>query len=362
MRTIVLRTTNECNLRCKYCYDDNNHGNTMSKKIATDNFEKNELQIIEDSKKIFEGEKKGTIIFHGGEPLLVDVDLLDDFCTRLKKEKDVRFNIQTNGTLVNNKTISFLKKHNIRVGVSLDGSCPEQNSSRIYKNGVNSFDSVMKKIKLLQNEQIGFGIVMSIGKLHIGSEKQLYDFLAHTKIKCNIRPVFPTENSSNNLVMTPSEYIEFFSNLFDIWYDDEEKRVTSYQINELAKELSSAVIPEYSDRLCECSPNCFMNFISLDVFGELYSCNRLYNVDEFYYGNIREMNMQQVYEKVNEILKRRNESINNSCSNCEIYNKCFGGCPAEAYTTFGTIEHKSWNCEIKKGIQEHVKKKVYGNV
>ena len=361
MRTIVLRTTNECNLRCKYCYDNNNHGNTISKKIATDNFATNELQIIEDSKKIFGNNDKGTIIFHGGEPLLVDVDLLDDFCTRLRKDKNIRFSIQTNGTLINNKTITFFKKHNIHVGVSLDGSCPEQNSSRIFKNGYNSFNCVMNKIDLLKESGVGFGVVMSIGKLHIGSEKQLYDFLANNKIKCNIRPVFPTKNSNNNMVMTPKEYIIFFSNLFDIWFDDEEKRVTSYQINELAKVLSTAILPSYSDRLCECSPNCFNNFISLDVFGELYSCNRLYNINEFYYGNIRKMSMDEVYLKVEQLLKIRNKSIKESCGDCSLYNKCYGGCPAESFTAFGSIEEKSWNCEIKKGIYEHVKRKAYSN-
>lgn len=359
MNTIVLRVTNECNLRCTYCYDNNNHDNSISRKIATDNFYQNRNYILEDAKKILGDSRNATVIFHGGEPLLVDISLLDEFCTALRREMRVNFSIQTNGTLIDESTIEFFKKHHIGVGISLDGACPKQNSARIFKNGKNSFDAVMKKINYLQQENVNFGVVMSIGKLHIGCEQQLYDFLANNKIKCNIRPVFPTKDGDNSTVMTIDEYVTFFNNLFDIWFSDTEKRVTTYQINEFAKELSKIIVLDFKDRMCECSGNCFNNFISLDVFGEIYSCNRLYNVDEFHYGNIRQLTMEEVYLMTNELMRKRLESIKDSCMGCSIYKDCYGGCPAEAYAVNGTILSNSWNCEIKKRISSHIKEKVY---
>lgn len=359
MNTIVLRVTNECNLRCTYCYDNNNHDNSISRKIATDNFYKNKSFILEDAKKILGDSRSASIIFHGGEPLLVDVNLLDEFCTALRKEMRVNFSIQTNGTLIDQSIVEFFKKHHVGVGISLDGSCPEQNSARIFKNGTNSFNAVMKKINFLQQENVNFGVVMSIGKLHIGCEQQLYDFLANNKIKCNIRPVFPTKDGDNSMVMTVDEYVTFFNNLFDIWFNDPDKKVTTYQVNEFAKELSKIIVLDYKDRMCECSGNCFNNFISLDVFGEIYSCNRLYNVDEFHYGNIRQLSMEEVYFITNELMKKRLEEISKTCKGCSIYSECYGGCPAEAYSVNGTIYSTSWNCEIKNRIREHIKQKVY---
>jgi len=358
MNTIVFRTTNECNLRCTYCYDNNNHEDCISKKIATDNFANNMGYILDDCLKIYGNNRKPNFIFHGGEPLLVDTKLLDEFCTELYKKRNVKFSIQTNGTLINEQAIDFFRKHHVGVGISLDGANEKQNAARIFKNGSTSFKTVLAKTELLKKAGIDFGIVMSISKLHMGCEQELYEFLADHKFNCNIRPVYPSASGNNDVVMTSDEYLEFFRNLFDIWFNDEEKRVDTYQINEFAKALTKGLIPRYSEHMCECSPNCFLNFISLDVLGNLYACNRLYNVEDFYYGNIRNMSMEEVYKIAYKWLEERNKAIKEKCGDCKMVNNCYGGCPAESYGVTGSILEPSVNCEIKKGVSEYVKQKV----
>lgn len=358
MDTIIFRTTNECNLRCKYCYDASNHSNCISKTIATKEFADNEEYILSDVKKILRNCRKPQLIFHGGEPLLVDSDLLSSFCQTLSNDIPVRYSIQTNGTLINNQVINLFRKNQFQVGLSLDGADEEQNSARVYKNGRNSFHTVMEKINLLQQEQIRFGVIISVNKLHIGREQQLYDFLAQTGIHCNIRPVFSSTNGDNSFVMSPEEYITFFNNLFDIWYNDQERRVSTAQIHEFLKELRTVVTNEFVDRSCECSPNCFLNFISLDTNGNLYACNRLYRINEFYYGNIRNMEMKEVEAKALQLIKKRLDSINKQCRNCKLLKVCYGGCPAEAYSSYLDISRPSDYCQIRKGVHEHVKKIV----
>lgn len=358
MHTIIFRTTNECNLRCKYCYDANNHDNEISKNIATKTFLENEKAILQDMKKILNGEKRPKIIFHGGEPLLVDANVLDDFCGSLLKEMPARLSIQTNGTLINEDTIKLFEKYNINVGLSLDGANEYQNSARIFKSGKNSFSTVMEKIKLLNAKNVHFGIIISINKLHLGAEKELYDFIADNNLNCNIRPVYSSLNGDNSLVMSSDEYIMFFKNLYDIWYNDSQKRVSTRQINEFYKELKKVVTNDYRDRICECSNSCFLDFISLDPYGELYSCNRLYNIPEFYYGNIRNMSMDEVKKKAERLALERLIYVSDECKECNIFNKCYGGCPAEAYSSYGTINHKSDFCLIRKNINQYIKEKI----
>ena len=234
----------------------------------------------------------------------------------------------------------------------------EQNGARIYKDGRNSFNTVINKMNLLKKEQIKFGVIMSINKLHINHEQELYDFIALNDINTNIRPVFPSLTGDNSLVMTASEYLTFFKNLFEIWYNDTEKRVKTYQILEFANLVKSVVLDNYKNRCCECSPNCFMNFISLDVNGEIYACNRLYNVNDFYYGNIRGMNIEELESKINHLMELRNRQIREKCSDCQVYTDCYGGCIAEAYSQFGLIGERSGFCEIRKELKEYAKKKV----
>ena len=358
MDTIVLRTTNECNLRCTYCYDCGNHDSKISRQIATNQFEKNEDAIIDDVRKILSHSKRPRLIFHGGEPLLVDADLLSDFCTRLYKILPIKFSIQTNATLIDSKVIKFFKDNEISVGISLDGADKIQNGARNFKNGTNSFDTVMQKIKLLQGENIRFGAVISVNKLHIGQEQKLYDFLAENRLKCNIRPVFATKNGDNSLVMTTDEYISFFNNLFDIWYEDKDKRVSTGQITDFYEQVQRALSQNVLRKSCECSPNCFANFISLDTNGEVYSCNRLYNIEEFHYGNIRNLSIAEIEAKAYKLIEQRTKAIEIKCASCENLKDCYGGCPAEAYSTYGTISEPSNYCHIRTEIAKHVKEKV----
>ncbi len=358
MHTIVFRTTNECNLRCKYCYDNSNHDSKISKRIATDNFFNNLDYIVKDAIKLYGNINYGKFIFHGGEPLLVDAKVLNEFCKILSSKLPIEFSVQTNGTLITKDYIDLFKKYKFKVGISLDGANEEQNGARIYKEGGNSFNTVISKMNLLKQEQIKFGVIMSINKLHINREQELYDFIANNEINTNIRPIFPSLSGDNSLVMSTTEYLTFFKNLFEMWYNDSEKRVKTGQILEFANLVRSVVLDNYTNRCCECSPNCFMNFISLDASGEVYACNRLYNINDFYYGNIRNMSIEELENKINRLLELRNKGIEEKCGNCKEYRNCYGGCVAEAYSQFGLIGEKSGFCEIRKELNDYAKKRV----
>lgn len=357
MRTIILRTANACNLRCKYCYDVQNHTYSLKnlKEEATASFKANMTRLIADVRLLTQDAACPVIIFHGGEPLLVDPIILDEFCESLK---GFCFHIQTNGTLIDCKAIELFRKHHFRVGISLDGANENQNRERVFLNGKSSFSIVIKKIHLLKDKGIKFGVIMSINKNHIGAEEAIYDFLAKEKIQCNIRPVFGKDSSENSQIMSAESYIQFWCRLFDLWIEDKNKKVDSWQINEFVQEICKVKIPGYKEKGCESSPNCFKNFISLDTKGDLYACNRLYRIPEFYYGNIREVDLKTVNDRIESLSKRRYEAIEKKCGQCDFYTFCYGGCPAEAYSLRGNFDEVSQFCSIRKAIYAHVKNKV----
>lgn len=360
MKTVIFRPTNSCNLRCTYCYDKNNHNLSESqiRANATEVFKKEENQILKSLNLIYEGEKSPKIIFHGGEPLLISPEVLNRFCERLKEQQDIDFSIQTNGTLINSEVIDLFKEHKFGVGISLDGCNEQQNYARIFPSGKNSYELVMKNIKKLQDANVKFGIIMSVTKKHQGCEQQLYDFIGQHNISCNIRPVFASDPTNVAEIMTETEYAKFFNKLFDIWYDDQTKKVETYQILELYQALKKEVDPSYIDRNCSNSDRCFKDFVSMDVFSNLYACNRLYGIDKFYYGNLKHDSMESIYKKVDTLLKERNEAISEKCGECPTISECNGGCPAEAYDIYGDIKHPATNCKVKKLVSEHVKGRI----
>ena len=221
----------------------------------------------------------------------------------------------------------------------------------------------MKNIKLLKENKVNFGIIMTITKSSLGYEKELYEFISKNNLKCNIRPAFRCDNASLDY-MTNENYFEFFKRLFEIWINDKEKRVKLTQIKEIYDEFAKAMQPAFNNKSCSCSENCFTNFISLDCEGNLYSCNRTYNNKDFFYGNILEINIEQLREITSNMGRERIKLLSNSkCKKCELFKECYGGCPANAY-----LEHKNFKdaddyfCEAKLKIREYVNQYLEKNM
>lgn len=360
MKTIIFRPTNNCNLNCTYCYDKNNHFKSEENIIeaSTQKFISEKENILKSVNILFASEKNPKIIFHGGEPLLVRTEELSDFCSKLSN-RNIKFSIQTNGTLITKKTIDMFKKYHFSVGISLDGCDKEQNYQRIYPSGANSFDKVLSNLFKLKNENVKFGLIMSIAKQHVGAEQRLYDFIAKNDFNCNIRPVFG--NKENENIMSQEEYAMFFNRLFNIWFNDEKETVKNHQILELYQALRFSIDPNYSSNLCNNSPDCFHNFISLDVDSNLYACNRLYGKSEFYYGNLKEDSLTEIQKKIDYLVNLRKQAVEIDCNECEEFSSCNGGCPAESYDVYGNIYHKAPICKTKELVKRHVEGVINGN-
>jgi uncharacterized protein len=90
---------------------------------------------------------KVNILFHGGEPLLVGSTRLDNWCRAIVESLSdvctVTFQLQTNGVLISDDYVNVFVRHNINVGISMDGPRELHNSSRITHSGAGSYDEVV---------------------------------------------------------------------------------------------------------------------------------------------------------------------------------------------------------------------------
>lgn len=352
--TIIFRMTSGCNLNCTYCYDKENH---IITKKENEIFKAKIPNIIKYIEKIWEDKNgRSEIIFHGGEPLIINKENYEELINKIKDiYPNVRFSIQTNGILLNEQYIKLFKKHNVHIGISLDGYDEITNKYRVYKNQKNSFNDVKKNIILLNKNDIKYGIIMTLNSSVLGNEKKLYNFIKDYKLNCNIRPAFKSNNKEIEY-MTEREYYIFFKNLFDIWINDKNTEVKFTQIKEVYDEFIKVLEPIYRNKSCSTSGNCYKKFISLDVDGNLYSCNRTYNNKYFFYGNINELNKEQLDEQIEKRLDMRKQSIEKKgCKTCKMFAECHGGCPANGYLLHGTIDSVDDGfCKAKLKIRKYV--------
>lgn len=146
--SIVLFVTQECNLKCIYCYGDGG-GYGSSGYMTNDTAFRSVDWLIKQS----ENKNKLAISFFGGEPLL-NFTLIKDVVQYAleqgdKNGKEFDFRLTTNATLLDDEKIAFLKEHRIIPLVSFDGPKKLQDTQRPYKNGRGSYDSVMPIIRKL---------------------------------------------------------------------------------------------------------------------------------------------------------------------------------------------------------------------
>lgn len=151
-REITFQVTEDCNLRCTYCYQTNKTPFNMSFEIAK--------AFIDDL--LSGGEKLSNYIdldtteayvfdFIGGEPLL-RIDLIDQIMDYWVKQvyikeyeagKRFMISMSSNGTLYNtDKVQKFIKKwsNHLSIGVTVDGNKTLHDACRLFPDGKGSYD------------------------------------------------------------------------------------------------------------------------------------------------------------------------------------------------------------------------------
>lgn len=152
VKKITLQLTQNCNFRCKYCvYTEKpnslqrtHSANRMSWKTAKEAVDFLWSHSV-DSPDV-------NIGLYGGEPLL-EFKLIKKIVKYSKKlyfGKNLSFNITTNGTLLTSEIINFLKMNDVSLMISLDGPKEINDKNRVFKNGLGTYDAVMKNLQLVK--------------------------------------------------------------------------------------------------------------------------------------------------------------------------------------------------------------------
>jgi uncharacterized protein len=166
----VLKVAERCNLACHYCYyyfqefDANVNAPVMRRNVidATAGYLARSLRDLNVCGFNF--------VLHGGEPLLMKPREMDYLCSRLRAEiehrTDIRFLVQTNGTLINDDWISLFEKHKISVGFSIDGPRELNDAHRRDHSGRGSYDATIRGLRLVQ-EAVKQGRLRALGAISV---------------------------------------------------------------------------------------------------------------------------------------------------------------------------------------------------
>lgn len=363
IRTIIqmnglILCTHECNLRCTYCFEKSMHSGSMPTvekiranfdKFLENGFEKFVVELIAINQELG---RDTDITFHGGEPMLIDVDLLKKAFKIVKKYENTTISMQSNGTLVTDEMICLLKEYNVRVGISIDGPKEMHDQYRLNKGKSGSFNLVFNNIQKLKAAGVIVGGLATVTDQTLKDPENFYRFFKENKLDYSFNPLFidPNKPSDHN-VLNINDYIAFEKRMFDMWISDND----GYQSIQCFERILSAMGVKRTIfmEVCTYIPDCSRTTVAIDTSGDFYRCLHYCMDKKHRIGNIREDNLK-IAVGDEQFSKRFSYLKETVCKDCDIQNYCCGGCPYVAESHNGTIMSKSGTCQSQYAIVHYI--------
>ncbi|MGC9053301.1 MAG: anaerobic sulfatase maturase, partial [Candidatus Hydrogenedens sp.] len=331
-----------CNLRCIYCFYYEKKNIFTKQLIMTDDVLNH---YIEDYIKNNPAEE---IIFgwQGGEPTLAGLPFFKkviELQGKYKGSKKILNTLQTNGTLLDENWINFLRDNHFLVGISIDGPEEIHNSFRIDSNGHGTFNKVVEVIQLLKEAGVEFNTLTCIHRRNWMRGKEIYKFLKTIGSQylqfipiverignCRsdgLKLVHPgnEEAKTTDWTLLPEHWGYFLNAVFDEWVREDVGKIFVQMFD-----ITLAGWMGIEPPLCVHSKNCGKAII-LESNGNVYSCDH-FVYPEYYLGNILETSLSEMInsEFQNNFAVEKSH-LTNKCRRCKYLFVCNGGCPKHRF-------------------------------
>jgi SynChlorMet cassette radical SAM/SPASM protein ScmE len=334
-KKIDLDITSRCNLRCSYCYYFSSDGDT-----GVDLPLEQWLQFFEECNRCAVTE----VCLCGGEPLIRED--FKEFVEGVVKNR-MRFSVLSNGTLINDDIVEFLKstKRCNSFQVSIDGPGPESHDAC---RGKGSFEKALRGLRILMNHKMPATVRVTIHKHNV---RQL-DEIAKLLLEDVGLPSFSTNSASHAGLCRQNEA--------DVQLGVEDYSYAMEKLLELNKKYSNRIgaqagplasvkhwleIEDAIKNGVESLPNCgylrscggvFAN-LAVRSDGTLVPCSQINHTE---LGKINEVDLKDIWQnhpELKSLRARRDMTLDvfDYCKECKFIPYCRGGCPAMAYNLAG---------------------------
>ena len=337
---VIVKPTDACNLRCKYCYNSSSH--YSNEILSLERFAKL-LKLLSASCDCI------SLIWHGGEPMMCGLEYFQKVM-ELEEESfqntniPIENSIQTNGTLIDKHWISFFKKHSFKVGISFDGIHNESYRQQSEK--------TLQAIGLMQKEKVPFGCIAVVADDNYDLLEN-YRYFAEKQLHFTFSPMFAEGNAVSLQPLSVEKYTEQCIQLFDHWLYDK----SGVNIR-LFSDCISMLLGSHT-RTCS-HGSCLGKWLSISADGVLSNCGRD-TMKQFAFGTIDEMDdIAEAYHSdgfrqllVGSIARRKK-----CMESCPYFKYCEGGCTDIAILEGDISTPPAFNCFSFQKIFSHIEGKI----
>jgi len=348
--TLNLHPSRKCNLSCKYCFKDVDYltSDKLSIEVAqkaidflVDNYGANAKEYFID-------------LSGSGEPLL-NFELIKqiaDYASIKRNEtgKEITICFCNNGTLIDDEKAAYLiNAYRFLLGISIDGN-KKHNVNRLYSNGKDTFEDIIKGINALSDVRVGYAITITHENEAVD---EIYDFI-YGFSNCDAISMMVVRDYSNDNHSFYKINVENLIKHYEILCQNIIKHINAGDYEYLFKILKGAdTFGNYINKIMmKGLLNSFRcdggyNRISVDNNGIIYSCPVMNGCDEFIIGNLcNGVNMEKV-QGLNKFV----DDVTPECKECWAAYICSGPCNAQSFYTTGKINMVDKKlCHYKKSL------------
>ena len=356
VRQIILKLHSRCNLSCTYCYVYHSVDQSWTRQPRTLSPATRRL-VAERIGEHTRRHQPPTLSFvlHGGEPLLAGHDAVAGVLAAVRDEvapgTEVRFGIQTNGVLLDERFLEIFHRYGVRVGVSLDGGRTANDRHRTYAGGRGSYDSATAGLRLLtrpEHRAIYSGLLCTIDVRN--DPVQVYEDLL------NFEPpvldlLLPHGNWTNPPPRPPGavSYAEWLIAVFDAWYDAPAARTRIRLFESMMMRLLGG--PSGTEAVGGDQPG----IVVIETDGTYEDTDSLKTTTE----GAAATGLSVAAHSLDDALAHLGEPapLSPECRSCPVVRTCGGGLRAHRFRD-GSFDHPSAYCADLYAVIRHIEGRV----
>lgn len=350
---IMLLMSYNCNLACKYCYQQE-HRPHKSRVVMTPDrveniFEKNLASIIPGAKH-----NNFDVSFYGGEPFLPANEATIRKALSYTKKYGMKSSSITNATMVDKMPDIFGEGPGFvnRVQISLDGCRELHDQSRVPATGEATYDKIVSNISMLLKRKTRVSIRLNLDRRTMASIPQLLTDLKEKEILGNkYASIYASPLHDNLAEVDATDFMdlaELSSQVFNLGIDLEHP--VSLRANEMSY-LFSLEKGLGLTHTCFCMQT-MQRTLVVDPFGDLYACFEEAGYPEYRVGHLSETGVE--FFQLHETYKRRHVANMDECLKCSVALACGGQCGVRCRAKTGDL-FKPYCQDIKQVILDGLK-------
>jgi uncharacterized protein len=334
--TAWIHITNDCNLRCDYCYLDKTREDLPEDvgRRAIDAVFRSALKHHIHSVKLK---------YAGGEASLhmKALTTLHDYAARLAQEHDIKVDavLLTNGVVLSQRTINSLKERHIAVSISLDGLGLYNDSQRSFINGHGSSYYVLRTINRLLVNGVKPHISITVSQRNLDGLPELLSYVLEHELTFSLNYYRENECSAHidDLRFADTQIIAAMRSVFNVIEGNLPRRSL------LSCLLDKARLHAPHTHTCGVGKN----YLVIDQRGGIAKCQ----------ADIRHtVTTVDLADPLQAIRDDRTGvqglavDQKEGCRTCTWRYWCTGGCPLLTYKVTGRYDVQSPNCSIYKAL------------